>query len=87
MLNKVFPAPARSEDSGVTGLVEETVDIDPEERGLVVLLAEESAESGLCVFGDAADDLDLPFIVSAYSEGDGFHDVRWKLFFLRTLAL
>ena len=70
------PAPAWRADSGVMGLAEEIVDTESADRGLVVLLADENAESGLSAFGDAPDDLDLPFIISLYSEGDGFHDVR-----------
>ena len=69
-----FPVVVRRADSGVTGLV---VDVDDIER----------AESGLDVLGDAPDERGLPCNISKYSDGEGFHDVRWKLFFLRTLAL
>ena len=65
------------------------VDTERGESGLAALLGEdEKAESGLCVLGDAPGiGRDLPCIISRCSDGDGFHDVLWKLFFLRTLAL
>ena len=80
VLRSVLPEsePVRRADSGVTGLVVDVVDTERGESGLGALLGEdENAESGLCVLGDAfAAERALPFIISEYSDGDGFHDVR-----------
>ena len=64
-------------DPGVSGLAEDAA--EGGERGLV------SERKGLEVVGEAGKGCRL--VISANSAGVGFHEVRWKLFFFRTLAL
>ena len=65
-------------DSGVSGLV--VVAADGGERGLTVVDSGEGI--GLVPLEEGSG---RPMI-SANSAGVGFHELRWKLFFLRTLA-
>lgn len=67
-----------------------------DDRGLIMLGVAEPVPERLglvtlwpivLVLGGAADTRAFPFMISWYSVGDGFQDVRWKLFFFRTLAL
>lgn len=71
----------RSADEGVTGLMDVL-----EECGESGLVPFEDVERGLAVLARASAPL-RPWTVSWYSAGLGFHEERWKLFFLRTLAL
>lgn len=64
-------------DSGVRGLAEEAA--EGGDRGLA------PEDNGLNMFGEVGSG-GLP-VISANSAGVGFHELRWKLFFLRTLAL
>ena len=66
-------------DAGVSGLAADKVDdvvAEGGDNGLDVLYG----DKGL---GDSSGRL----VVSANSAGLGFHELRWKLFFFRTLAL
>lgn len=82
----------------MTGLGLAFVDALRAESGLALLLPDDMDDSGLETFGlsvlglgvpgdPLAEREALPCRSSKYSCGEGFHDVRWKLFFLRTLAL
>jgi hypothetical protein len=71
----------------VMGLAVDAVDTECSERGLAFVLFDEIEESGLTTLGDAPLDLDFPCRNSKYSGPEGFQEDRWKLFFLRTLAL
>lgn len=69
-------------EPGVSGLA--VVAADGGDCGLVVVENEGAGESGLSRLGGTND---RPAICAANSAGLGFHELRWKLFFLRTLAL
>ena len=78
VLSNVFPGLVTERSvSGVTGLAVDAVETDRGDSGLVVVLFDDTLDSGLLELGDAPDDLDFPWSNSRYSEVvEGFHEDR-----------